>query len=68
MNSFNQTLDSVMALDETSRELLVEFVKKRMIDNERADLAQAITNSKVELKSGKIKVKSAKQLINQLKG
>jgi hypothetical protein len=68
MNLFNQALDDVMALDETSRELLLEVVKKRMIDKERADLAQAITDSRAELKSGKLKAKSAKQIIDKLKG
>jgi hypothetical protein len=54
MVTINETLDTIMQLDVSSREMLLEILQKRQIDERRQDIARNGKQAKKAFKSGKL--------------
>ena len=67
MVTISSTLEDIMQLDFASREMLLEILQKRQIEDSRDEIARAAKQSIKEYKSGKISPESADDLINKLK-
>jgi hypothetical protein len=59
MVTLNDTLDSIMQLDSSSREMLLEILEKRQIEERRKEIAKNAEEAKADFKSKKIKATTA---------
>ena len=66
MNTFDQTLDTVMSLSQNEREILVEILQQRRIEEWRNETADMIKESTVMYKTGKILPQTADEVIETL--
>ena len=66
MVTINQTLDTIMQLDASSREMLLEILQKRQIDERRREIARRGQQAKRDYKSGKIAPDTAANVIRTL--
>ena len=66
MVTINQTLDAIMQLDVSSREMLLEILQKRQIDERRRAIARNGKQARVAYKSGKILPATAENVIRSL--
>ena len=66
MITLNETLDSVMKLDFSSREMLLEILQKRQVEERRAEIEKNAKKAKAAFKSGKLKSMKAKDAISIL--
>lgn len=66
MQTLNDTLDSIMQLDPSSREILLEILQKRQIEERRNEIAQNFTEAVTDFKSGKIKKHNSTDTISIL--
>ncbi len=63
MFTIDQTLDTIMQMDISSREMLLEILQKRMIEERRREMAVNGKQAKAEYKSGKILPATAADII-----
>ena len=66
MITLNETLDSVMKLDFSSREMLLEILQKRQVEERRAEIEKNAKKAKADFKSGKLKATTAEDTISHL--
>ena len=66
MITLNETLDSIMKLDSSSREILLEILQKRQIEERRKEIAHNGKKAKDDLKAGKLKITHASEVISIL--
>ncbi|HSV11719.1 MAG TPA: hypothetical protein VLI68_13155 [Hanamia sp.] len=66
MVTLNDTLDSIMQLDSSSREMLLEILEKRQIEERRKEIAKNAEEAKADFKSKKIKATTAANVISIL--
>ena len=66
MITLNETLDSIMKLDSSSREMLLEILLKRQIEERRKEIAQNAKMAKQDFKSGKLKITTSSEAISIL--
>ncbi len=63
MFTIDQTLDTIMQMDISSREMLLEILQKRMIEERRREMAINGKKAKADYKSGKILPSTAADII-----
>lgn len=66
MATIDQTLDTIMQLDASSREMLLEILYKRQIDEKRKEIARNGKQAKQTYNSGKTVAVSASDVISTL--
>jgi adenylate kinase family enzyme len=66
MVTINSTLEDIMQLDYTSREMLLEILQKRQIEARRDDIAKTAKQSLKEYHSGKTHPTTADEAVNKL--
>ena len=66
MVTVDKILDEITQLDTASREVILEVLLKRQIEERRKDIATNIKSSKKEYASGKLIPASAREIILQL--
>ncbi len=66
MFTIDQTLDTIMQMDISSREMLLEILQKRMIEERRREMAMNGKQAKADYKSGKILSGTAADIILSL--
>jgi hypothetical protein len=66
MVTINQTLEAIMQLDASSREMLIEILQKRQIDERRREIARHGQQSKRDFKNKKIAPQSAANIVSTL--
>ena len=66
MITIDETLDSIMKLDFSSREILLEILQKRQVQERRAEIEKNAKQAKAAFKSGKLKSLKAKDAISIL--
>ena len=66
MPTFDQVLDEVMKLDFESREMLIEIIRNRQIENRRDEIARNIRKNRSDFVKGKLKPMTADELIKKL--
>jgi hypothetical protein len=66
MVTINSTLDDIMQLDYTSREMLLEILQKRQIEARREQIAKNAKQSLKDYNAGKLSSLSADEIINKL--
>ena len=67
MTTLNEVLDAVMELPTEQQEMLLQIVHQRMRDNRREEIAAAAQVSISEFRAGKLKAKSATEVISDLR-
>jgi len=66
MITLDETLDSIMKLDSSSREMLLEILQKRQVEERRAEIEKNAKEAKAAFKAGKLKSVTAKDAISIL--
>lgn len=66
MITIDQTLDAIMQMDFSSREMLLEILQKRQIEERRKEIADNGKRARADFKSGKITPANAKDIIRTL--
>jgi len=66
MTTINETLDKIMQLDIPSREMLMEILQKRQIEERRKEIVRNGKQSKAAYKAGKITPTSAANVVGLL--
>jgi len=66
MLTFNKTLEAIMQMDYDSREMLLEIIRKRQIEERRNEIAENAKEVITSFKKGKFKSFSAATAIKQL--
>ena len=66
MVTIDSTLDSIMQLDFTSREMLLEILQKRQIEARRSEIAKNAKQSIKDYKADKLESFDAEILIDKL--
>ncbi len=67
MVTFEQVLDNVMQLPLEQREMLIEILQKRHIEQRREEISQNVQDAILEFHTGKLKPQSANEIISQLR-
>ena len=66
MTTIDQTLDTIMQMDVSSREMLLEILQKRLIEERRSEIANNGKQAKADYKSGKILPVTAARVVSTL--
>ncbi|HUZ57476.1 MAG TPA: hypothetical protein VMU83_01680 [Hanamia sp.] len=66
MKTLDQSLDTIMQMDFISREMLLEILQKRQIEERRQEIAKNGKRAKADFKSGKINPADANDIIHIL--
>jgi hypothetical protein len=66
MNTFENTLEAIMQLDFELREMLIEIVNNRQIEERRKEIAKNAHKARKEYQSGKLKPMSASEVMAEL--
>ena len=66
MATIDETLDNIMQMDFSSREMLLEILQKRQIEDRRKEIAENGKQAKEDFKTGKIIPSNAADLISSL--
>jgi hypothetical protein len=66
MQTFEKTLDELMSYDFSTRELIINILQKRQIEERRNEIAKNIKVSASDYKKGKLKAQSAKDALATL--
>lgn len=66
MKTLDETLDSIMQLDSLSREMLLEILQRRQIEERRKEIARNGKQARTDYKSGKIIAATASDIISTL--
>ena len=67
MFTIDKVLDEIMQLDFSSREMLIDIVRKRQIEERRAGIARNARKARTEFKRGKLKPLSSAKIIKRFK-
>ena len=65
-SKFNEILDQIDGLSYEDQEMLIDILKKRLIENRRNEIADNIKKSHQEYKSRNVVRGSVKNIINEL--
>jgi len=65
--TLDQVLDSVMQLSLEQREMLIEIVQKRHIENRRAEIAEDAQTTIAEFKAGNLRPQPVDAIIAELR-
>ncbi|MEI6815621.1 MAG: hypothetical protein WCL14_03345 [Bacteroidota bacterium] len=66
MVTIDKILDEITQLDMDSRDMLIEILNKRRIEESRNEIADNACKTKKDFDAGKIKIHSAKEAIQKL--
>jgi len=66
MSNLDRVLDEAMNLSVEQREVLIQILQRRMIEQRRDEIAQDATLSLAEFREGKLKIQSAAEAISEL--
>lgn len=66
MVTLNETLDSIMKLDSSSREMLLEILEKRQVEERRIEIYENAKMAQNDFKSGKINKTTSSEAISIL--
>jgi uncharacterized protein with WD repeat len=66
MRTLDQALDTIMEMDFSSREILLEILQKRQIEDRRKEIEDNGKQAKKDFKSGKIVPANASDVIRTL--
>jgi len=66
-SALDKVLDQIMQLDFSSREMIIDIVKKRQIEDRREGIAKNARNAQDEFLKGRLRPKSAANVIKKLK-
>jgi hypothetical protein len=66
MKTLDETLDSIMQLDSLSREMLLDILQRRQIEERRKEIAHNGKQARADYKSGKIVAATASDIISTL--
>ena len=66
MVTLNETLDSIMKLDSSSREMLLEILEKRQVEERRKEISKNAKLAQNDFRSGKINKTTASEAISIL--
>lgn len=66
MVTLNSTLEDIMQLDYTSREMILEILQKRQIESRRELMANNAKKSLKEYRAGKTQPTSLEETLNRL--
>jgi hypothetical protein len=66
MANFERTLEDIMTFDFTTREMMIEILQNRQIEERRMDIAKNIKASLSDYKKGKLKALSAQEALKIL--
>lgn len=66
MVTIDSTLEDIMKLDFTSREMLLEILQKRQIEARRDEMAKNARQSLKDYNGGKLSASSAKDVLSKL--
>ncbi|TYR35979.1 hypothetical protein FXV77_11090 [Sphingobacterium phlebotomi] len=66
MSTVNSALEEIMQLDYTSREMILEILKKRQIEARREDIAKNARKSIRDYQRGKTPAKSLSETLDHL--
>jgi len=66
MVTLNSTLEDIMQLDYTSREMILEILQKRQIESRRELMANNAKKSLKEYRAGKTQPMSLEETLNRL--
>ena len=66
MVTLDQSLDTIMQMDFASREMLLEILQKRQIEDRRKEIADNAKRAKADFNSGKITAANAADIIRTL--
>jgi len=66
MVTLDSVLDDAMKLDNETREMLVEILRKRQIEAQRAEILREGKKALKEYRAGKLKPQTAEEIIAKL--
>lgn len=66
MTTLDKTLDAAMQLPPEQREMLVEILRKRQIEERRKEIAENARAAQEELKAGKLQSRPIEEIIQEL--
>jgi hypothetical protein len=66
MPNFERTLEEIMSFDFNTREILIEIIQNRQIEERRQEIAKSVKSSLADYKNGKLKSVSAKEALKIL--
>jgi hypothetical protein len=66
MISLDKALDDIMKMDFSTRELLLEILRKRMVEEKRKTFASNAKKARSAFSKGKLKPQSADEIIRDL--
>jgi len=66
MNTFEQTLDTVMQLSLEQRDMLINIVRHRNIENRRHQIAKESREAIADFHAGKLKPQPVQDIITKL--
>lgn len=64
--TLDKTLDAIMKLDYASQEVLFDILQKRLVEERRNQIAKNAISAKRDFAKGKLKSKSALEIISDL--
>ncbi|MGL5833546.1 MAG: hypothetical protein ACRC1Z_10000 [Waterburya sp.] len=67
MCNLDQVLDEAMNLPLEQREMLIQILQKRMIEQRRDEIAQDAKLSLAEFREGKLRIQTTTEAISELK-
>ena len=66
MSNLDQVLDEAMNLPLEQREMLIQILQRRMIEQRRDEIAQDAQLSLAEFREGKLRIQTATEAISEL--
>ena len=66
MNTINETLEKLMALDFESREMIIEITQKRQVEERRKEIAHNAKKATTAHKNNKTKAVTSSEIISLL--
>ena len=67
MSNLDQVLDEAMNLPLEQREMLIQILQRRMIEQRRDEIAQDAQLSLAEFREGKLRIQTTTEAISELK-
>jgi len=66
MPNFERTLEEIMSFDFNTREMLIEIIQNRQIEERRQEIAKSVKSSLADYRNGKLKSVTAKEALKIL--
>jgi hypothetical protein len=66
MPNFERTLEEIMSFDFNTREMLIEIIQNRQIEERRQEIAKSVKSSLADYRNGKLKSVTAKEALKML--